>query len=301
MRRMASLAAAFVSLAMLTGPAAPVLAGGPSVEPFPAAKVGSWALPAVAFLNAQGILLGVAPGHLGGSDMVTQEQAITLIGRTLGWSPNYPKNPLPQVDGFAQAYVAMAATLGVSPTFPRAPTSRLQAVEWLVKLLNLPPATMQNPFTDVPDALAPSILSAVQAGIVQGTSPTTFDPLGEVTRAQFAAMLFAAELVLPNSGALSVDGASYFSHGGLTLVREDENDWALLAGSSGLRAVSGVVRKVSVQDSGSAVVVTQTTASGQSTVTVSESGDMLRTSDGHTVTLPTGVPATAGVFLLPLP
>ncbi len=301
MHRKAS-SAAFLGIVMLiAGSAAPVLAGGPSVEPFPAAKVGSWALPAVAFLNTEGILLGVAPGHLGGSDMVTQEQAITLIGRTLGWSPKYPKNPSPQVDGFAQAYVAMAATLGVSPTFPRAPTSRLQAVQWLVKLLNLPPATIQNPFTDVPAALAPSVLSAVQAGIVQGTSQTTFNPLGEVTRAEFAEMLFAAQLVLPNSGALSVDGATYFSHSGLTLVRQDASDWTLLAESSGLRAVSGVVRKVSVQNSGSAVVVTETAAGGQSTVTVSESGSVLQTSDGHTVTLPSGVPATAGVFLLPLP
>jgi hypothetical protein len=106
---------------------------------------------------------------------------------------------------------------------------------------------------------------------------------------------------LQDSGALNVDGATYFSHDGLTLVRQDASDWALLAGSSGLRAVSGVVGDVSVKDSGSAIVVTQTGAGGQSTVAVTKSGPVLQTSGGQTLTLPVGVPATAGVFLLPLP
>ena len=65
---------------------------------------------------------------------------------------------------------------------------------------------------------------------------------------------------------------------------------------------SDVLRQLSVQHNGSAVLVTQTAAaSGPSTITVPENGDVLQTSDGHAVTLPAGVPATAGVFLLPLP
>lgn len=302
MHRIGASAALALGVALLlAGSALPARAGGAAVEPFPAARVGSWALPAIAFLDAEGILHGVAPGRLGGSDLVTQEEAITLIGRTLGWSPKFPQNPSSQVDGFAQPYVARAEALGVTSTFPRAPTSRLEAVQWLVQLLTLPPATIQNPFTDVPDALAPSVLSAVQAGIVQGTSPTTFNPLGEVTRAQFVAMLFAAQLAQHESGALSIDGATYFSRSGLTLVRMDADNWTLLSGSEGLRAVSGALRKVSVQDTGFAVQVTETTASGMSTLTVPEKSGSLQGPDGHTVTPPKDVPMTAAVFLLPLP
>lgn len=195
----------------------------------------------------------------------------------------------------------MAQTLGVAPTFPRAPTSRLQAAQWLVTLLKLPPANIQNPFTDLPDALAPSILSAVQAGIVQGTSATTFDPLGEVTRAEFAAMLFSAQLASPDSGAVVADGATCFSHDGLTLVRQDADDWALLAGGSGLRSIAGVLRQVRVQASGSSITVTEAEAGTSSTFTVTANGGMLEDAAGASVPLPQGVPAAAGVFLLPLP
>ena len=276
-------------------------AASPSLTPFPSAKMGAWAMPAVAYLSAEGILKGVQPGHLGGSSLVTQEQAITLIGRTLGWNPKFPHDPSPQVDGFAQAYVAEAQTLGVDPTFPRAPTSRLQAVRWLVTLLHLPAATMKNPFTDVPDLLAPPILSAVQAGIVQGTSQDTFDPLGEVTRLQFAAMLFASQLASQGSGATQVDGATYLSRDGISLVRQGPEDWTLLSGESGLRSVQGALRTVSVQAQGTSLTVTQVGSTGTTATTITVAGDVLTDAAGASVTLPQGLPPVAGAFLLPLP
>lgn len=271
------------------------------LEPFPTAQVGAWALPSIAFLSAEGILHGVTPGKLDGSDLVTQEQAITLIGRTLGWSPKRPKHPDPQVDAFAQPYVAMAQALGVVPTFPRAPTSRLQAAQWLVTFLKLPAATIQNPFTDVPQALEPSILSAVQAGIVQGTSPTTFTPLGEVTRAEFVAMLFSAQLAETGSGALLASGATYFARSGLALVRSSQDTWTLVAGSQGLRSINGSLRAVAVQDKGRTLTLTQTLPGGPGQETITVQGNTLSTPSGQSVTLPPGVPPTAGLFLLPLP
>ena len=301
LRSLVSLPALLMVLVLTTS--VPALAAGetPVLEPFSSARVGAWALPGIAFLSAEGILHGVAKGRLGGTDFVTQEQAITLIGRTLGWTPKWPQNPSPQVDGFAQAYVAMATTLGVTPTFPRAPTSRLQAVQWLVKLLGLPLATIPNPFTDVPDALAPAVLSAVQAGIVQGNSPNTFNPLGEVTRAEFVAMLFSAQIAQQSSGAVQVSGATYFNRSGLALVRQDPNDWTLLSGSTGLRSVAGVLRPVTVQGQGASLLVTETLAGAQSELTITKSGSTLTTPSGKSVTLPAGVPAAAGAFLLPLP
>ena len=276
-------------------------AASPTLRPFPAAKMGTWAMPAVAYLCAEGILKGVQPGHLGGTALVTQEQAITLIGRTLGWNPKFPQHPSPQVDGFAQAYVAEAQTLGVDLTFPRAPLSRLQAVRWLVTLLHLPAATMHNPFTDVPALLAPPILSAVQAGIVQGTSPTTFDPLGEVTRLQFASILFTAQLVSPGSGATQVDGATYLSRDGITLIQQGPEEWAMLTGATGLRSVQGALRTVTVLTGGTSITVTQVGAAGTTTTTITVAGDVLTDAAGASVTLPQGVPVSAGVFMLPLP
>lgn len=211
-------------------------------------------------------------------------------------SPKWPKNPSPPVDGFARPYVAEAAALGVDLTFPRAPLLRLQAVQWLVTLLHLAPATMQNPCTDVPDVLAAPILSAVQAGIVRGTSPSTFDPLGEVTSTEFSAMLFSSQLASQGSCAVVVGGATYFSRDGLTLVHQDADDWTLLAGSAGLRPVAGALRPVKVQGKGTSLLVTEILRGDQSEVTISESGSPFVTLSGESVSLPAGVPAAAGWF-----
>jgi hypothetical protein len=61
-------------------------------------------------------------------------------------------------------------------------------------VLGLQPAGGQTPFADVPPSAwyAPYVAAAVQAGIVQGASPTAFDPDATLTREQLAVLLARA-------------------------------------------------------------------------------------------------------------
>ena len=74
---------------------------------------------------------------------------------------------------------------------PGGAVSRAQFVKMLVLTLGLKPGSGQTAFSDVPSGAwyAPYVSVAVQAGIVKGTSPTTFSPNATLTREQMAVLL----------------------------------------------------------------------------------------------------------------
>lgn len=83
---------------------------------------------------------------------------------------------------------------GVAPGLfePESDVTRAQFATLLVKADGLAPvASGQTPFADVPTTAwyAPYVAAAYNAGLLAGTSPTTFDPNGDITRAQMAVML----------------------------------------------------------------------------------------------------------------
>ncbi len=78
---------------------------------------------------------------------------------------------------------------------PNAAVTRAQFVAMLVKADGLTPvASGQTPFSDVPPSqwYAPYVAAAYQAGLVAGLPNGTFDPNGELTRAQMAVLLAKA-------------------------------------------------------------------------------------------------------------
>jgi hypothetical protein len=74
---------------------------------------------------------------------------------------------------------------------PRRPISLLFAVAGTALLAAISRATPCGPFTDVGDTdpFCPSVLEIFTLGITVGTTPTTYDPSGDVTRLQMAAFL----------------------------------------------------------------------------------------------------------------
>ena len=68
--------------------------------------------------------------------------------------------------------------------------TRAQFAAMLARILN-PPTSATSPFTDVStgDWFAPAVASLVNAGLVSGTSPTTFSPLVPVSREQSVTLL----------------------------------------------------------------------------------------------------------------
>ena len=73
---------------------------------------------------------------------------------------------------------------------PTGTTTRAQIVQILYNLEGTPAVSGTTPFTDLTaNWYKPAILWAYQNNVVAGTSPTTFDPEGHVTREQIAVIL----------------------------------------------------------------------------------------------------------------
>lgn len=99
---------------------------------------------------------------------------------------------------------------------PDAACTRAQTVTFLWRAAGCPKATAKtNPFTDVhtSDYFYEAVLWAVENGITNGTSSTTFSPNASVTRAQVAAFLWRAngEPAAKDSGFTDVAANAYYA------------------------------------------------------------------------------------------
>ncbi|MCL4368170.1 MAG: S-layer homology domain-containing protein [Actinobacteria bacterium] len=97
----------------------------------------------------------------------------------------------PSVDQLSQAGVINGYDDGSFK--PYNTVTRAQFAAMLARILN-PPANDASPFTDVSaaDWFGPAVVSLAQAGLVSGTSPTTFNPLTLVSREQSVTLLVRA-------------------------------------------------------------------------------------------------------------
>ena len=89
---------------------------------------------------------------------------------------------------------------------PNEECTRAQAVTFLWREAGEPvPTAAQNPFRDVADDAwyHDAVLWAVEQGITVGTSPDTFEPDGECTRAQIVTFLYRAASSPQTSGTVS--------------------------------------------------------------------------------------------------
>lgn len=99
---------------------------------------------------------------------------------------------------------------------PDAACTRAQTVTFLWRAAGCPKATAKtNPFTDVhtSDYFYEAVLWAVENGITNGTSSTTFSPNASVTRAQVATFLWRAngEPAAKDSGFTDVAANAYYA------------------------------------------------------------------------------------------
>ena len=99
---------------------------------------------------------------------------------------------------------------------PDAACTRAQTVTFLWRAAGSPKATMQNnPFTDVHvnDYFYDAVLWAVENGITNGTSKTTFSPDDTVTRAQVVTFLWRVEgqPAAADSGFTDVSANAYYA------------------------------------------------------------------------------------------
>ena len=127
---------------------------------------------------------------------------MTFIWRAMGEpEPQTTVNPFTDVKETAYYYKAVlwavesGVTTGTSPTTfgPGKGCTRAQVVTFLWRAMGEPrPSSTSNPFNDVKtdQYYTNAVLWAVELGITQGTSATTFGPGKTCTRGQIVTFLF---------------------------------------------------------------------------------------------------------------
>lgn len=154
---------------------------------------------AVKWAAKKGITGGTGDGTFNPNGACTRAHIVTFLWRAAG-SPE-PKSTVSFADVPAGSYYAKAVawavengiTLGTGDgTFsPNATCTRAQSVTFLYRAMGTAPTTV-NGFTDVTaDAFyADAVAWAVESGVTNGTSASTFSPNNGCTRAQIVTFLY---------------------------------------------------------------------------------------------------------------
>ena len=154
---------------------------------------------AVKWAAKKGITGGTGDGNFNPNGSCTRAHIVTFLWRAAG-SPE-PKSTVSFADVPAGSYYAKAVawavengiTLGTGDgTFsPNATCTRAQSVTFLYRALGTAPTTV-NGFTDVTaDAFyADAVAWAVESGVTNGTTDSTFSPNNGCTRAQIVTFLY---------------------------------------------------------------------------------------------------------------
>ena len=137
-----------------------------------------------------------APG-----ETCTRGQVVTFLWRAMGCAePKSASNPFSDVAGGDYFYKAVlwavekGITDGTSATTfsPNDPCTRAHVVTFLHRAEGTPAAGSKNPFADVAagEYYTNAVLWAVEKGITDGTSDTTFSPAAPCTRGQIVTFLY---------------------------------------------------------------------------------------------------------------
>ncbi len=162
---------------------------------------GRWYTEPIAWMVSESITTGTEPGCFSPNDPVTRGQIVTFLYRldsARGNNPTSDGHPFDDVVAdYQQQPVGWAykdgVTRGTGPTSfsPEAHVTRGQFAALLWRYAGSPTPSTTHPFHDVVRAYqAPAISWMAEAKITTGTSPTTFNPSGSMTRAEAATFLF---------------------------------------------------------------------------------------------------------------
>ncbi len=170
-------------------------------SPFSDVSTSAYYYEAVKWAQKEGITGGIGNGLFGPNQPCTRAQIVTFLWRAAG-SPE-PKTMSSFADVAAGSYYAKAvawavengitAGTGDGKFSPNAPCTRGQSVTFLYRAIGTAPTTA-NGFTDVEANAfcADAVAWAVENGVTNGTSASTFSPGSGCTRAQIVTFLYRA-------------------------------------------------------------------------------------------------------------
>ena len=145
---------------------------------------GSWYFPYVTELASLGVVNGMSESTFEPGGELTFGQAMRLLLVTAGYGEQERSG-----SHWASGYMDKAAAEGLIPAGldPDAPITRLQFCRAAAKALSAETTLTASPFTDTED---PAVLALYEMGIINGMTPTAFEPEGSLTRAQISAIIW---------------------------------------------------------------------------------------------------------------
>lgn len=184
-------------LTSLTIATAAIATPAGAADSFGDVEAGTWYSEPVAWLVSEGITTGTSPGCFSPADEVTRGQIVTFmfrLDRARGHAPQSNSHPFTDVvRGYQHDPVGWAfsegITIGTSATTfePDVPITRGDFAVLLWRYAGRPDVAEPHPFDDVTRAYQQQAIDwMATTGITTGTSATTFDPDGEMTRAEAA-------------------------------------------------------------------------------------------------------------------
>ena len=198
------------------------------------------------------LLLGIATMELGvpAGAAPGAPAALQGVGNASCFSPaphGFSDVPTTSFANTAIAWLVEAGiATGTTPTTftPQANTSRAQMAVFLHRNAGEPAPAGQQNFTDVPTtSYANTAISwLVEAGITTGTTPTTFSPQANVTRAEMAVFLWRYNCPDPNLGnvtTLAGNGVGGFVDGTGTTARFHEPEGVAVAPNGNIYVADG--------------------------------------------------------------
>ena len=174
----------------------------PIENPFTDVRNGQYYYDAVLWAVENGVTTGTSATTFGPEEGCTRAQVVTFLWRAAGQpAPASSTNPFTDVKPGAYYYNAVlwavekGITNGTSDTTfgPDETCTRAQIVTFLWRYEGQPtPTSTNNPFADVRTSayFGSAVLWAVEKGITNGTSATTFAPEDTCTRAQVVTFLY---------------------------------------------------------------------------------------------------------------
>lgn len=171
------------------------------VSPFTDVSSNAYYYDAVLWAIENGVTSGATATSFAPNASCTRAQTATFLWRTMGSpEPASTTNPFTDVSPDAYYYKAVlwalekGITAGTSATTfaPNAIVTRSQTVTFLWRAAGKPATTETNPFTDMnsSDYFAGAVAWAVDKGITDGTSATTFSPNADCIRGQIVTFLY---------------------------------------------------------------------------------------------------------------
>lgn len=169
--------------------------------PFTDVKESDYFHDAVAWALEKGITNGTTDTTFSPNKSCTRAQMVTFLWRAAGSpEPADKTNPFTDVNGDAYYFKALlwaienGITNGTSATTfsPDATCTRGQMVAFLYRRAKTPAVSGSVSFTDVTDNdyFSDAVVWAVQGGITNGTTATTFSPYNNCTRGQMVTFLY---------------------------------------------------------------------------------------------------------------